>query len=479
MKLRLSIFSKILLWFFLNLVVLAAVFLIFFQIRFHVPPDSLLAGSTTHKTISLYRMIRHDLNTTRRKEWDSLLERYGNGFDADLMLVSLDGRKLAGSPIDLPSVVTARVRAWREKFRCTEPPTISGRNGRGPHHRFRRVMRMRTTDPVRYWLGIPMPVADRGHHHIRPALLLISTDSLTGSGFFPDIKPVLSGAIIIIVISMLWWLPMVRHITKPLKLMTRATEEIANGTFNIRIDERGGDEIARLGRSINRMSQRLENFITGQKRFLSDAAHELCSPIARLKMGLGVLENRDGKEKIDHLKDIEEEADNIAELVNEILSFSRADISPDKVAIAPVYLEEVIRKCIERENTAVTRVETEIPADMKVLCNRSLLARAVSNLLRNAVRYAGSRGPVLIRAHKSAGHAVIEVSDSGHGIPEQFLDRIFDPFFRLETHRSRETGGAGLGLAIVKTCIEACRGTVTAANMEGGGLKITIKLAVA
>ena len=475
---RLSIFSKIILWFFLNLLVLSAVFVIFFQIRFHVSPDSVLAGSTSHKTISLYRMLRRDISVTPRDQWDSLLERYADGFDAELTLISLDGRRIAGSKAPVPGEVISRLRAWHRQFSCP-PHRLERKSGHGPHG-FRRILRVRTTDPVRYYLGIPLPLPGNEYHaahgSFRPAMLLIGTDSLTGSGFFPDIMPVLGGALVIIIISLIWWFPMVRHITRPLERMTRVTEEIANGHFGMRVDEQRRDEIGRLGRSINLMSERLENFISGQKRFLSDVAHELCSPLARMKMGLGILENRAEPGSRDYIRDVSEEADNIAELVNEILSFSRAEFSPEKVTVSAVDIEKVVSRVLEREKTRGIQVKTSIPHGLFAMCNEDLLARALANLLRNAVRYAGKDGPVRITAGRSGDNVYIEVSDSGPGVPSEYLNRIFDPFFRVDVHRNREAGGAGLGLSIVRTCVEACRGSVSAENMEEGGLRVRIEL---
>ena len=478
MKFRLSIFSKIILWFFLNLVVLSAILTIFFQIRFHVPPDSILAGSTSHKTISLYRMIRHDMATTPPARWDALLDRYAQGFDAELTLVTLDGQRLAGGTSAVPAEVINRIRAWRRQFTCSPHNGYEGKAGRG-RKGFRRILRVRTTNPVRYWLGIPLPVSENHHRSFMPAMLLISTDSLTGSGFFPDIMPVITGSLAIIIISLLWWFPMVRHITKPLKSMTKVTEEIANGHFGMRVDDRRTDEIGRLGRSINIMSERLENFITGQKRFLSDVAHELCSPLARMKMGLGILENRSDKDQKEYLKDVSEEADNISELVNEILSFSRAELSPDRVKVSAVNIEKVVSRVLEREKNGDVEVITDISPGLRALGNEDLLARAVANLVRNAVRYAGEMGPVRITGRRYGDRVVLDVSDSGQGIPPEYLGRIFDPFFRIDTHRSRDAGGAGLGLSIVKTCIEACRGRVSAENLETGGLKIILELQAA
>jgi two-component system sensor histidine kinase CpxA len=122
-------------------------------------------------------------------------------------------------------------------------------------------------------------------------------------------------------------------------------------------------------------------------------------------------------------------------------------------------------------------VELEEP--LNALADREYLLRSLSNLLRNALRYAGTDGPVTISAHRQGSEVVITVADSGKGIPEHEIDKVFTPFYRLETSRNRETGGAGLGLAIVRSCVEACSGKVVCRNRKPSGLEVEIRLAAA
>ena len=481
MRLRLSIFSKILLWFFLNMALLAFVFVIFFQIQFHVPPDSMLAGSTPRKAGSLHRLLRYELASTPRSQWNELLDRYGREFTVDLLLFSPSGLKLAGRDIPLPEKVGDKIKSWK-RFHFGKhhgkPEGLGRKNGN--HHALSRFFRLRTHDPARYWLGMPIPLLDHQANRIEPAVLLAVTDSWLGSGLLvPDLLPLVGIALVIMALSGLWWLPMVNHLTRPLKSMTRATEEIARGRFDIKMDERRGDEIGRLGRSINMMSERLDGFIQGRKRFLGDVAHELCSPLARLKMGLGVLENKIDQQQLVYLTDAAEEAENISELVNEILSFSRAEMTPDKINIGETNLQAIVAKVLKREKFRNNDIKIRIDNDLTVRANPELLARALANILRNGIRYGGDCGPLEISARQRNDTALIKIADCGPGVPEKYLDLIFDPFFRLESDRSRDSGGAGLGLAIVKTCIEACRGKVMAENRKKGGFVVIIKLAAA
>jgi len=110
------------------------------------------------------------------------------------------------------------------------------------------------------------------------------------------------------------------------------------------------------------------------------------------------------------------------------------------------------------------------------MASSELLTRALANLIRNAVKYAGATGPIVVSALKRKDVVEIAVQDEGKGVPENLLDQLFDPFFRPEPSRDRDSGGVGLGLAIVKTCVEACNGTVSAANRQSGGFKVTIIL---
>jgi len=270
----------------------------------------------------------------------------------------------------------------------------------------------------------------------------------------------------------------VRSITRSLSQITRATEQVAEGNFDIRVDTARRDELGRLGQAINVMAGRLAGFVSGQKRFLGDAAHELCSPLARIEVALSILETRADVALQPRIADVREEAQEMASLVNEILAFSKASLRGNSTQREPVALAELVRRVAAREAPGQERVQVEIAEELHVLAAPGLLTRAVANLIRNAMRYAGDAGPIAVSAQPQQGSQVLlTVADCGPGIPEEALSQIFDPFFRLDSSRSRDTGGFGLGLAIVKTCIEACGGSVAARNRQPSGLQVEITLA--
>ena len=171
-----------------------------------------------------------------------------------------------------------------------------------------------------------------------------------------------------------------------------------------------------------------------------------------------------------------EDVDHLSKLVNELLAFSRADIKSSTVKLESVALLPIAQTAVERERTSSAEIIVDIDADIRVHASAELLTRALANLFRNAVKYTARDGSIRVTAEKSADKVIIEVSDNGPGVPENLLDQLFEPFFRPEPSRDRDSGGVGLGLAIVKTCVEACKGTVSAANLQPNGFAVTITL---
>ena len=404
---RKSIFVKLLTWFFLNLLLLGLILSIFFQIQFYVPPDSLLRLKPEREIASLRYLIRHELTRAPREQWDGFLERYGQAFKVKLFLLSLRGVPIAGGNIILPSEVKEKIKSWNQYGFENRPGPGHLRlrsdsnhyRNRGKIHKKpqegpppRRFFRIHTHHPGRYWLGLPVPIMNREGNGFVPAILLAVTDSLFTSGLYPNPMPWIIAALVVVAFSLLWWWPMVRHLTRPLKAITQATEEIARGNFQIQLEEKRADEIGRLGRSINRMAARLDNFIRGQKRFLSDVAHELCSPLSRLTMGLGVLEMKINKSQRQGFRDVQEEAENMSELVDEILTFSRAELRPEAIVLEQLNLAEVVRRAMDREKIDHNHIHVNIDNNIMVKANPDLLVRALANVIRNAVRYGSQAG---------------------------------------------------------------------------------------
>jgi two-component system sensor histidine kinase CpxA len=329
---------------------------------------------------------------------------------------------------------------------------------------------------VRYWVGLRVPIQDRDRPRPGPATLLVMSDSLRGGGLFFDLTPWIIVAFSAVFFSVLFWIPLVRGMTRSLSRMTRATEQIAEGRFDTRVATRRTDELGRLGAAIDHLAARLAGFVTGQKRFLGDTAHELCSPIARMHVALGILEQRADEKQKSYVNDVREEAQHMSNLVNELLSFSKASLGTATIQLQPVPVRAMVSEVIRRETMPGADLTADVSEDLSVLAEPELLKRALANLVRNALRYAGQSGRITIAARRQNGRVALTVSDAGPGVPEPHLAQLFDPFYRVDTSRARETGGVGLGLTIVKSCVEACGGTVVCRNLKPTGFEAEIAL---
>ena len=168
----------------------------------------------------------------------------------------------------------------------------------------------------------------------------------------------------------------------------------------------------------------------------------------------------------------------MADLVAELLAFTRAGLLPRAATRVRVELAPLVARVLARE-AADDAVSVELPADLAVLADADLLARALANLVRNALRYAGRGAAIAVSARRAGDEIELLVEDSGPGVPPEALARLGEPFFRAESARERSTGGAGLGLAIVRSGVEACGGTLRFANRSPSGLQASIRLAAA
>lgn len=278
------------------------------------------------------------------------------------------------------------------------------------------------------------------------------------------------------------------YLTKPIVRLRTAARELAAGNLTARTGAPAGtsrDEVAGLMRDFDAMAERIENLLKAQSRLLNDISHELRSPLARLNVALGLARQRAGVESADMLDRIELEASRLNELIGRILTLARLEDGEQIVPQTPVAFDEIVVSVTEdAEFEAQARhchVRVSIPDDdWQVRGNASLLHSAVENVVRNAIRYTqeGSSVDVELSSEEKAGaqQAVLRVSDSGPGVPSEALAKLFEPFYRLDDARERQTGGVGLGLAITERAVRFHGGKVRALNRDRGGLTIEIRL---
>jgi len=266
------------------------------------------------------------------------------------------------------------------------------------------------------------------------------------------------------------------HLASPARRLRDVVDRFGHGDLSVRAGSTRKDEFGDLARAFDLMAGRIERLVAEQQRLLQDVSHELRSPLARL--GYAIELARVGEHREEALTQIQKDTDRLAILVNELLDVTRGDGEPmarlEDVSLgalaaeiaADCHMELKARSCSTALVTGGTIVVKAVPR---------LIRRAVENVLRNAVRHAPAGSAIDITVARTAAWSTIAIRDRGPGVPEDQLEKIFQPFFRVQDDRDRETGGMGLGLAIAQRAIAQHGGRIRARNVDPG-LEILIEL---
>ena len=263
--------------------------------------------------------------------------------------------------------------------------------------------------------------------------------------------------------------PIVRRLTTRLEDLRRGVERWGEGDLAVRVSEKGNDEVAFLARRFNHAAERVEALLKSHKSLLANASHELRSPLARIRMGLELMDPEPSPRTRDEI------TRNIAELdqlIDEILLASRLDARETDIGT----IEQVDLIGLAAEESARAGAELDTGGSRETLVVEGvakLLRRAIRNLLENARRY--SSGPVLVKVQCDGARAEVRVCDQGPGVPEAERERIFEPFYRLRGASERE-GGVGLGLALVRSIAERHHGAARCEDNPGGGACFVLSL---
>lgn len=257
----------------------------------------------------------------------------------------------------------------------------------------------------------------------------------------------------------------VRRATRPLAVLASAADELGANIHRAPLPETGPDEVRRAARAFNSMQARLKDYIEDRGRILAAIAHDLKTPLALLRLRVEALTEDAGlKAKF------EGDVQRMERLVAETLDFVRTLDRPG--AAQPVDMLALLESL--KADSASLGWQMEVTGTARPYPGRvQALQRCVTNLVENAVRY-GKRARIALEDADDALR--IRIRDEGPGIPQAELERVFEPFYRVEASRSRATGGTGLGLAIARTIARAHGGNVTLRNAEGGGLEALLTL---
>ena len=274
-------------------------------------------------------------------------------------------------------------------------------------------------------------------------------------------------------------------LTRPLSKLTELTGQFADGKLGVRpsaVLERRRDAIGELAREFARMASRIENLVSAQRQLVRDVSHEIRSPLARIQVAAALIRKKEDPVLDIHAKRIEDEVSRLDELVTGLLVIEEVDQSSgrqfeslDVVGLLDSVIDDARYEFNDRN------IEFDLHKDggvepVFVLGDRQRLSGAIENIVRNAARYSPVGDSVSISVNSNDSSVAIQIMDRGPGVPEEYLARIFEPFFRADSSRSRDTGNHGIGLAIARAVFESHGGSVGAENRAGGGLSIKISL---
>jgi two-component system sensor histidine kinase CpxA len=227
----------------------------------------------------------------------------------------------------------------------------------------------------------------------------------------------------------------------------------------------------------------LQELQQANQRLLRDVSHELRSPLARLRVALEIARNKDKNLVVEELNRIELESQRLEHLVDEVLSLLRESSGPQELKTTRFDLAELLEDLVETVNYEISegceQIELDLTPPLSLDADRELLWRVFENLLRNALIHSGDAGGIRVFAKPVSGQEIhVHVVDSGPGISPAQIDRIFEPFYRVDEARNRNSGGHGLGLAIAASAVRRHRGRISASNQEAGGLEVLVVLPI-
>lgn len=261
----------------------------------------------------------------------------------------------------------------------------------------------------------------------------------------------------------------VRRLTAPVRTLAEAAEALGRDVNAPPLPEKGPSEVATAAAAFNTMAARIRRFVQDRTEMLTAIGHDLRTPITRLKLRAEFMEDDEQRRKM--LLDLDE----LEAMVSATLAFGRDAKSTEPVSTLDLaeLLRTVLDEATDAWPEAVDRVAYDGPGHVTLRARPLSLKRAFANLVSNAVIYGGS---AMVRLDERGDSLFITVDDDGPGIPPQELERVFEPFHRVEPSRSRETGGVGLGLPIARNILRAHGGDVMLANRPTGGVRATVTL---
>lgn len=275
-----------------------------------------------------------------------------------------------------------------------------------------------------------------------------------------------------------WWLS--KHLLTPIQQLIKGTQALTSRQFNTSIEVHSTDELGQLADDFNQMAQTLKKYEQMRQQWLSDISHELRTPLSIMRGEIEAIQDGVRDFNRDALDSLHAEVQSISRIVEDLRELSAADTNTLSFKNEPINPLMILQDTLKVFQTQLVQHHIQVQDDLSLNANimrqgdTDRLIQLFSNLLENTLRYVDSPGILKIGHEQMENKLVLNFIDSGPGVPEESIGRLFDRLYRVEQSRNRNKGGSGLGLAICKNIVEMHGGEITAANVPSGGLWIKI-----
>ncbi|WP_201715573.1 ATP-binding protein [Rossellomorea arthrocnemi] len=418
--------------------------------------------------MDLSKRYAESISSMENNEIFHMFETLATMTDQEIVIVDSNGQVFANS--GLPS--------FEENRKITMEPFRLGKDEKIPRYEYYdRLLNER-------FIYIGRPIFDRNEKYIGSMYVFSSIEPITQSLEVIKNLLILAGIGSILLASGLIYI-VSKRLSRPLLDMVSVTRGMAKGELNSRVGITTGDEIGTLGRSINDLAFELESYRANRQEFFASVSHELRTPLAYVDgfakvLKEGLYESEEEKDK--YLSIIEQETTRMTKLVNDLFELSKMEEGHFHLQLEKIDLIEVIENSLEKTRLKAKEKGLLLSVDSiisipSILADGLRVEQVLINLVENAIRYT-EEGFIKIKLFSDESEVVLEIEDTGIGIPENEIPFLFDRFYRVEKSRSRQYGGTGLGLSIVKHLVSLQNGSIDVQSKVGKGTKVRLEFPV-
>ena len=421
----------------------------------------------------------------RTEELQMLIDEAGGQLGGRLMLIDRDGKvqvdnfsQLIGSRMQLSEVVSV-LKGEKEGSYGVHQLDGSGQPVNGGLFAF-----LRPQDESHTWVGyLATPLMD-GTELCGVMLFSSPVQEMIQSLYAVQDRMILY-FLVVAAAALLVSLVFSQVITRPIAALTRVIQKMGKGDLSVRVPVRGSGELRRLSETFNTMSEKLEMLDQSRNQFVSNASHELKTPLATMKIMLeSIIYQPEMEEALrtEFLTDINNEIDRLNTVISDLLTLVKMDTQGMRLNRQNMDLAHLLKDVVHKlEPIAEKKEQTltlKVSGDCPMYADESKLTQVAYNIIENAIKYTQPGGQVKVTMEKVGRNVTVSVKDNGPGIPQKDQAHIFDRFYRVDKARSRETGGTGLGLSIVHQIVMLHGGEITVESQEGKGSLFRVELPV-